>query len=264
MAFNMILIKKLYKSIHKKTILSDINLKIYHGEIFCIVGKSGSGKSVFLKHLIGLLKPDRGEIFIDQENIVTMKEKNWYAKLQEIGMIFQMSALFDFMTIGENISFHLQQHLKIKNKKIPSSTMKNFVTQALRKVGLQNIEHLYPKDLSGGMKKQVAIARCIIYQPKYLFYDEPTSGLDPITAKLIAKLICHQQDALRGTTIIVSHDVPTILGIADRIALLDKGKIIFVAKPKDFMKFDHPMVHLFHEITCSGLKIIGKIRNEYP
>ncbi len=257
----MIVMKNVYKSFNGNKVLRGLDLEIPDGEIFVLLGKSGSGKSVMLKHLMGLMKPDSGEVLIDGDDMTKLTGTDLYEKLTDVGMIFQMGAMFDSMTIAQNTGFYLKEHGMRGGKKIDKSNISQFVKEALEKVGLQGTEELYPASLSGGMKKRASIARSVIYQPKYLFYDEPTTGLDPLTSQNIAQLIVDQQNELQGTTLVVSHDIVTTLGIADRIALIEEGVIEIVAPPNEFMKSDHPTIQYFNKMIRDGTKLIGKERN---
>jgi phospholipid/cholesterol/gamma-HCH transport system ATP-binding protein len=244
----MIRLKHVYKSFGENQVLKDLNLEIKNEEVFVLLGQSGYGKSVILKHLMGLMKPDSGEVLIDGVDMAQLKGRKLYAKLLDIGMIFQMGALFDSMTVGENVAFYLEEHGIRNGKKINKADIPQLVREALEKVGLKGKEDLYPSDLSGGMRKRASIARTLIYQPKYVFYDEPTTGLDPVTAMTIADLILSQHRELRRTTVVVSHDIVSALRIADRIGLIEKGEIKLVAPPEEFMKFDHPTVRIFNKM----------------
>jgi phospholipid/cholesterol/gamma-HCH transport system ATP-binding protein len=257
----MIIMRNVFKSFNGKKVLKGLNLEITDGEIFVLLGKSGSGKSVILKHLMGLMKPDEGEVLIDNDDMTKLFHIPLYNKLKDVGMIFQMGALFDSMTVGENVSFYLREHGMRGGKKIKPSDIKMYVEESLNKVGLNGTYDLFPGSLSGGMRKRASIARCVVYKPKYLFYDEPTTGLDPITSQTIAKLIVEQQEELKGTTLVVSHDIVTTLAIADRIALIEDGKIEFVAPPREFMNHHHPTIKVFNEMIGGDLSLIGKQRN---
>lgn len=254
----LIQLKNLYKHFNGNQVLKGLNLEIKDGEIFVILGQSGSGKSVLLKHITGLMKADEGEVLVDHEDMTLLEGTKLYNKLQNMGMIFQMGALFDSLTVGENVAFYLTEHLKRGGNKIDKSAIKSLVATSLEKVGLKGTEDLYPSSLSGGMKKRASIARCVIYQPKYLLYDEPTTGLDPVTAQTIAKLIVEQQQELQGTTIVVSHDIVTTLYIADRIALIVDGMIEIAADPVTFMQHKHPTIDLFNQMIGGNLDLIRK------
>jgi phospholipid/cholesterol/gamma-HCH transport system ATP-binding protein len=216
------------------------------------------GKSVILKHIIGLMKPDSGDIYVDDCPMNLLEGVKLYESLKNIATIYQMGALFDSMTIAQNVGFYLHEHLTKGGQKIAKSDIKGLVTESLNKVGLEGIENLYPSDISGGMRKRVSIARGSIYKPKYILYDEPTTGLDPVTALAIGECIEQQQDELKGTTVIVSHDICTTLKIADRIALLENGKVIVCADPLTFMKTDNPTIKQFNETVGGDLSLIKR------
>lgn len=254
----MIVIKDLSKTFRNNHVLKNLSLEIYDKEIFVILGQSGHGKSVLLKHIMGLMKPCSGTIHIDGIDMTTLAGTALYETLKNVGMIFQGCALFDSMTIEENVAFFLREHQIRGGKPIKSSEIKPLVDEALQKVGLEGTQHLYPSSLSGGMKKRAAIARGMIYQPKYLLYDEPTTGLDPVTAANIAKHIVKAQEDLQGTTIVVSHDIVTTLYIADRIALIEHGKIVALGTPIEFMKTSHPTIDLFNRMIGGDLNLIRK------
>ena len=254
----MITLKNVCKTFGDNKVLDDLNLDIKDNEIFVLLGKSGMGKSVILKHIVGLMKPDNGEIFIDENPMNVLEGTKLYEALKNVATIYQMGALFDSMTIEENVGFYLQEHLTKGGEKITKSDIKELVVESLNKVGLEGIENLYPSDISGGMRKRVSIARGSIYKPKYILYDEPTTGLDPVTALAIGECIEKQQDELKGTTVIVSHDICTTLKIADRIALLDNGKVSICADPLTFMKTDHPTIKQFNETVGGDLSLIKR------
>jgi phospholipid/cholesterol/gamma-HCH transport system ATP-binding protein len=254
----LIKIKNLCKTFGSKVVLDNLNLEINDNEIFVILGKSGVGKSVILKHIVGLMKPDSGSVFVDDFEMNALEGVKLYEALKNIATIYQMGALFDSMTVAENVGFYLREHLTKGGEKINKSDIKELVQDALKKVGLEGVEDLYPEEISGGMKKRVSIARGSIYKPKYICYDEPTTGLDPVTALTIAECIEKQQDELKGTTIVVSHDIPTTLKIADRIALLDNGKVEICADPFTFMNTDHPIIHQFNRTIGNDLSLIKR------
>ncbi|MCH9617156.1 MAG: putative ribonucleotide transport ATP-binding protein mkl [Chlamydiia bacterium] len=254
----MIELKNLYKAFGSNKVLDDLNLKIQDNEIFVILGKSGMGKSVILKHIVGLMKPDQGDVLLDDYHMNTLEGIRLYEALKNVATIYQMGALFDSMTVAENVGFYLREHLTIGGKKINKSDIRGLVAGALKLVGLEGIEDLYPSDISGGMKKRVSIARGSIYKPKYICYDEPTTGLDPVTALAIGECIEKQQDELKGTTIVVSHDIPTTLRIADRIALLDNGRVEICADPLTFMQTKHPIIDEFNASIGGDLSLIKR------
>lgn len=254
----MIKFTNVSKSFGENNVLKNLELEIRDGEIFVILGKSGEGKSVILKHIVGLMKPDDGSVFVDENEMSELEGVQLFAALKNIATIYQMGALFDSLSVGENVGFYLREHLMKGGHKIQKGEIQQLVKEALANVGLEGIENLYPSDISGGMKKRVSIARGSIYKPKVICYDEPTTGLDPVTALQIGDCIEKQQDELKGTTIIVSHDIPTTLRIADRIALLDNGQISICCDPLTFMKTDHPTIAQFNETIGGDLSLIKR------
>ena len=252
----MIKIRNLTKSFSNNHVLRDLNLDIRDGEITFIIGKSGSGKSVLLKHLLGLMKPDEGSVLLDDSEMTKLEGTALYQRLTNVGMIFQMGALFDSMTIGENVTFYLENHGTIGQKKIDRSTIRERGEAALQSVGLSGTYDLFPSELSGGMRKRASLARTVIYRPDYVCYDEPTTGLDPITAQLVAELILKVHKELNGTTVVVSHDIITTLYCADRIALIEEGQIVVCEKPMKFMKTDHTIIRQLNRMIGNDLSLI--------
>jgi phospholipid/cholesterol/gamma-HCH transport system ATP-binding protein len=237
----MIKIKDLYKSYGKNKVLQGLNLEVNHGEIVVILGRSGVGKSVLLKHIIGIEKPDSGNVFIDGVNITNLAPSELYQSIKNMGMLFQGAALFDSMNIESNTGFYLHYNEDpISKKKLNKKEIKERVIEALKMVGLEEAIDKMPSSLSGGMKKRAALARLIVYRPKILLYDEPTTGLDPITAHQINELIVKTQNELKGTSIIVTHDIHSAWFVADKLALHRDGKIIYSASPEEFIKIDDP------------------------
>ena len=236
----MIEVKNLYKSFDEKGVLSDINFSLQRGQAVAIVGKSGAGKSALLKCLIGLLKPDEGTIYVDNKLINSMS----FSQLQEIrasiGMVFQFGALFDSLTVRDNISLALRKLTKLSEDEIQER-----VINSLESVDMANTEDLMPAELSGGMKKRVGIARAIAIKPAYLFYDEPTTGLDPIMTDSINRLICKFQSTEKVTSVIITHEMRTVYDVADRVLLLHDGKIRFDGNPDDIKNVDDPVVQQF-------------------
>jgi phospholipid/cholesterol/gamma-HCH transport system ATP-binding protein len=237
---DLIRVHKLYKNFGAKQVLKGLDLEIQDGETLVILGRSGTGKSVLLRHLIGLERPDSGEIFIGSTNLTQIKGSPFYHLIREMGMLFQASALFDSMTVGENTAFYLRQHLTLSEEEIQKR-----VSTTLAMVGLEGTENLMPSDLSGGMKKRAALARLIVYRPKILLYDEPTTGLDPITAMQINELIIQIQEELHATSVVVTHDLCSAFHVADRIAFSHDGKILYIATIGEFKKIDDPLVQTF-------------------
>ena len=236
----MIEVKNLYKSYGKKGVLSDINLSVAHGQSVAVVGKSGAGKSVLLRCLIGLVKPDEGTIYVDNKLINTMNFQQLQSIRSKIGMVFQFGALFDSMTVGENISLALQKLTKLNDDEI-----RDRLHNALVEVGMEDTEDLMPAELSGGMKKRVGIARAIAIKPAYLFYDEPTTGLDPVLTDSINRLIRKFQDTGNVTSVIVTHEMRTVYDVADRIILLNEGNIQYDGSPDTIDNVDDPVVQQF-------------------
>ncbi len=236
----MIEVKNLSKSFGEKGVLSDLNFSVAHGQSVAIVGKSGAGKSVLLKCLIGLVKPDEGTIYVDNKLINSMS----FSQLQEIrsniGMVFQFGALFDSMTVGENISLALQKLTKLSGDEI-----KERVFNSLEEVDMVDTEDLMPSELSGGMKKRVGIARAIAIKPAYLFYDEPTTGLDPVMTDSINRLILKFQNTGEVTSVIITHEMRTVYDVSDRVLLLHDGKIRFDGSPEEIKNVDDLVVQQF-------------------
>ncbi len=224
----MIRVEQLYKSFHGQQILENIDFCVPEGEILVILGESGSGKSVLLKHLIGILKPDKGVIKINGRNIVPLAEKDLLKIRKGIGYLFQEGALYDFMTVYENVAFPLKEHTSLNRKVI-----KEKVRRILDLVGLTTALDKFPPELSGGMNKRAALARSVILGSKILLCDEPTSGLDPIKSREISDLIRNIARELRCTTIITSHDMDNALRIADRMILIRQGRIVAAGTPDD-------------------------------
>ena len=219
----MIKVENLYKSFETKKVLQGVSLEVKDGETLVIIGGSGTGKSILLKNLVGLIKPDSGKIIIDGIDVTKTDKKNLREIQKKIGFLFQEAALFDSLTIEENVSFGMKNLTNLSEEE-----MKKRVSACLNMVGLSSeIEKLKPSALSGGMKKRVGLARSIAYQPKYIFYDEPTTGLDPIMSDVIGELINHLKKELKVSSIVVTHDMNSAYKIADRIIMLYLGKVIF-------------------------------------
>lgn len=244
----MIQIRNLHKNFGNQKVLKGINLDIKEGEIFTLLGGSGCGKSVFLKNVIGLMKPDGGSIKIDGKEACGLSQKE-LSKIQvKFGMLFQGGALFDSLTVGENVAFGLKRLTNHSDREI-----KSLVTKYLEMVELPGVEDKLPENLSIGMKRRVALARAIATSPKYIFYDEPTTGLDPITTDVISDLFLDLQKKLKGTTIMVTHDLQTTFKISDRIALLYDGVIVEVSQTEDFKESSNPHIRQFIEGSRKGL-----------
>ncbi len=236
----MIEIRELYKAFGKQEVLKGVNLFINEGEVTAIIGRSGGGKSVLLKHIVGLLKPDRGSILIKGKDITELKGSKLDQLRAEIGVVFQGGALFDSMTVYENVAFPLREKTKLDKGTIYES-----VLNALKDVGLKGMEYKYPAELSGGMRKRVALARALIGKPKIILFDEPTTGLDPILVRSIHKLIRDTQKQYGFTGLIISHEIPEIFEISDRVAMLHEGKIVEVGTPEEIQKSENIIVKNF-------------------
>ncbi len=236
----MIDIVDIWKSFDGKKVLSGLNLSIKDGEIMVIIGGSGIGKTVLLKHIIGLLKPDRGEIFINSIPLSGVANSQLEKIRKQFGMVFQSGALLNSLTVWENIALPLVEHTNMSNEEI-----RNMVSEKLRLVHLHGIEEDMPANLSGGMKKRVAVARAIVRNPAIILYDEPTSGLDPIMAHSIENLIVRLKESLGVTSVIVTHDIESAYRVADRIAMLFKGQIVEVGTPSEIRKSNNPVVTQF-------------------
>jgi len=243
----MIQIKGLKKAFGPKKVLDGVDLEIEDGKITVIIGRSGGGKSVLLKHIIGLLKPDEGHIFIDGTDIPALRERELNEVRKRFGMLFQGAALFDSMTVGENVGFALREHTGLSDEDIEKS-----VREKLERVGLSGVEDMMPADLSGGMMKRVGLARAIIMDPEIVLFDEPTTGLDPIMSASIADLVLDTQRSLKTTYVLITHDMPFTYKIADKIAMLHEGKIIASGTTEEMKACDDPVVRQFLEGRAEG------------
>ena len=243
----MIEIINLSKTFTRSKVLNNLNLIINSGERIVIIGRSGCGKSVLLKHIIGLMKPDMGQVIIDGNDMTRLEEYEMDKIRLSFGMLFQGAALFDSMTVGENVGFTLREHTDTSVKDIRKK-----VADSLELVGLKGIESLMPSELSGGMKKRVGLARAICNNPKIILYDEPTTGLDPIMADAINDLIIDLNKKLNVTSIAVTHDMVSAFKIADRIAMLYNGKIITIGTPDEIRNTKDPVVKQFITGAAKG------------
>ncbi len=231
---------EVYKDFDGKEVLRGLTLLIRRGESLVILGGSGSGKTVILKHIVGLMQPDRGRVFVDGNEISNLDEKRLIGIRRKIGFLFQGSALFDSMSVFENVAFPLREHTNLSEEEIYQK-----VKEKLRLVGLEGTEWMMPGKLSGGMKKRVALARAIIKEPQALLYDEPTTGLDPITTRWISKLMRTIHDNLKMTSVIVTHNIQSAMATADRIAFLYRGRIKFVGTVEEIKSCDDHIVQEF-------------------
>jgi phospholipid/cholesterol/gamma-HCH transport system ATP-binding protein len=240
-------IQNLNKSFNTRKVLDNLSLSIEKGQTCVIIGRSGCGKSVLLKHIEGVLKPDDGRIMVNGQDITKLNDSEMNKIRLRMGMVFQGGALFDSMTVGENVGFSLIEHQHVSSKELLEK-----VENALCVVGLCGIENLMPSELSGGMKKRVALARAICIEPEIIFYDEPTTGVDPITADSINELIRSLHDKLKVTSIVVTHDMKSAYSVADKIAMLYQGKIIAEGTPQEIQNTEHPVVHQFINGLAQG------------
>ena len=235
-------VRDLHKALGGRSVLRGVDLVIRKGEIFVILGRSGGGKTVLLKHLVGLLRPDRGKVFIDGVEITRLPERALDRVRLKVGMLFQEGALFDSMTVFENVAFPLREHTRLRFREIRAR-----VRECLKRVGLGDpeIERLYPEALSGGMKKRAALARALVLEPEIVLYDEPTSGVDPAMAGEINALIRKLARELGVTSVVVTHDLESAFQIADRVALLEGGTIVAEGPPEEFRAREDEVVRAF-------------------
>src|SRR3954464_11590729 len=229
-----------YKAYGTKQVLRGSDLTVYRGEVMVILGGSGSGKSVTLRHMLGLEAPDEGRVIVEDEDITDLPEEELYRVRKKFGMLFQSGALFDSMTVFENIAFPLREHTDMSEEEIARA-----VREKLELVNLPNSEHLMPVDLSGGMRKRVGLARSIVLDPKMILYDEPTTGLDPITSQKINELIIDLQSKLNVTSVVVTHDIQSAFSVGDRIAFLNKGVFEWVGTMEEARSSEHPVLREF-------------------
>lgn len=249
----MIEIINLHKAFGNNRVLNGVNLKIEKGESMVVIGGSGSGKSVLIKHIIGIQRPDEGSVFIDGVDIAKLSERDLNDVRKRFGMLFQGAALFDSMRVWENVAFALLRHRKMKEKEARETAV-----EKLKMVGLIGVEDMMPSDLSGGMKKRVGLARAIAHEPDILLYDEPTTGLDPIMADAINDLIVEMKQRLSVTSVSITHDMHSAYKIADRIAMLYNGIIIDTGTPAEIKKTGNPLVRQFITGSATGpIKIQG-------
>lgn len=243
----MITLRNVHKSFGLQKVLDGLDLDIPEGKITAIIGPSGEGKSVLLKHLIGLLQPNEGTVEVDGESIVNLRRSELNRIREKFGMLFQNVALFDSMTVFENVAFPLEEKTPFSKEEIRGK-----VLAALEDVGLKNIENKFPDELSGGMKKRVGLARAVVLNPKIILFDEPTTGLDPIIKRAIHQLIKETHAKFGFTAVIVSHDIPEIFDVAQNVAMLFRGKILQHGTPDDIIGSDHPAIRQFISGSLDG------------
>jgi phospholipid/cholesterol/gamma-HCH transport system ATP-binding protein len=231
-----------HKSFGPKKILRGLNLEVREGQTVSLVGFSGAGKSLTLKHIAGLMRPDRGSIKVDGHSIPDLSRPDLYRLRLDMGYVFQFAALFDSMTIAENLAMGL-----IKKGGMTDAQIRDRVAESLDRVGLSGFQDRYPSEMSGGQQKRAGLARAIAYRPKYLLYDEPTSGLDPVTTEVIDRLILKMKEDLGVTSLVITHDMKSAYNISDRVAMLFEGRVVEEGSPEEFQRSSHPLVRGFVE-----------------
>lgn len=243
----MIKLVDVEKSFDSQVVLDKLNLEIPAGKITAIIGPSGEGKSVLLKHMIGLMQPDSGKVFVDGEDITAMRRHVLNRVREKFGMLFQNAALFDSMTVFENVAFPLEEKTSLSRLEI-----RDKVHEALEHVGLKGVDRKYPDELSGGMKKRVGLARALLLNPRIILFDEPTTGLDPIICRAIHQLIKDTHTRFGFTAVIVSHEIPEIFDISDNVAMLYRGRIIEMGTPEVIQRSEQPVVRQFISGSLEG------------
>jgi phospholipid/cholesterol/gamma-HCH transport system ATP-binding protein len=236
----MIDVQDLYKSFNGYAVLKGVNLKMYEGTTTVILGGSGSGKTVLMKHIMGLFKPDRGRVIVDGKDVSHMDRQELSVFRERMGMVFQSAALFHSMTVGDNVAFPLREHTRL-----PEPEIREKVKEKLAVVDLHDVEQKYPAELSGGMRKRVGLARAIIREPKIVLYDEPTTGLDPLTTESVDEMILHARERLKVTSVVISHDIGSAFHIADRIAVINDGRIVEEGTPAEVRRTQEPFTKQF-------------------
>ena len=248
----MIRLEEVHKAFGRQTVLDGVDLEIESGKTTVIIGRSGGGKSVLLKHIIGLMKPDRGRIFIDDVDITRLNDPDLNEIRKKFGMLFQEAALFDSMTVGENVAFPLREHTPY-----PEDEIRRIVSERLQAVGLTGVEAKMPAELSGGMRKRVGLARAVALNPEIVLFDEPTTGLDPVMTEAINRLIIDTQQRFQLTCVVISHDIQSIFEIGHRIAMLYEGKIIAHGSPDEIRTSANPVIGQFLSGSIEGpIKIV--------
>ena len=233
-------VRGLKKAFGPNVVLDGLDLDIFAGEVITIIGESGSGKSILLKMMMGLVEPDAGTIRFDGEEVTRRTEREWVTTRQRIGMLFQESALFDSLDVFENVGYALREQTSMTDDEIAKR-----VAETLSLVALPGIEHMAPSDLSGGMRKRVALARAVAVRPEIIFYDEPAEGLDPINVTRVNRLLLGLQESLNVTSVVVTHNLKAAFAISDRLALIHDGQIAATGAPQTFLDSDDPIVREF-------------------
>jgi phospholipid/cholesterol/gamma-HCH transport system ATP-binding protein len=237
---SLIELRNLHKRFGRLVVLNGVSLNIEEGQSLVIIGASGTGKSVLLKHIVGLLHPDKGEVWFDGRRVDELRERELVGVRKQFGFLFQMGALFDSLSVDDNVGFPLVEHTRK-----PANEIHHLVAEKLRLVGLPDVGKKMPSELSGGQRKRVALARAIALGPRVILYDEPTTGLDPIRSDVINELILKLQRELKVTSIVVTHDMQSAFKVGDRIVMLHEGKLIFDGTPDQVRATDNPIVHRF-------------------
>jgi phospholipid/cholesterol/gamma-HCH transport system ATP-binding protein len=243
----MIHVKDVYRSFGRQQVLRGLNLKIDQGEIMAIIGRSGSGKTVLLRLLIGLLRPNQGQVIIEGTDITTLSGSRLDKVRERFGMLFQGGALFDSMNVFDNVAFPLREKTDL-----PEAEIKKQVEDMLIRVGLGEMGYKFPAELSGGMKKRAALARALVTAPSIVLFDEPTTGLDPILVRAIHQLIVDTHHSFGYTAVLVSHEIPEVFEIATRVAMMHEGTIIEEGTPQDILKSTDPLIRQFIEGRLDG------------
>jgi phospholipid/cholesterol/gamma-HCH transport system ATP-binding protein len=245
--FPIIELVNIHKSFNGQKVLDGLSLGIEASQITVIIGQSGGGKSVLLKHMIGLIKPDQGETLVEGVDISRLNDRQLNDVRKNFGMLFQAAALFDSMTVGENVAFPLREHTRLKPNEI-----EEIVEHKLQQVALQGASHKMPSELSGGMQKRVGLARALALDPKIILFDEPTTGLDPVTADAIDRLIVETQEHTNATCVVISHDIESTFKIADTVAMLYRGKIVEIGKPDTIKSSTNLVLQQFIQGKAEG------------
>ena len=243
----MIEFRQIHKAFGTKVVLRGVSLLVDTGQILYIIGTSGAGKSVLVKHLIGLLRPDSGRVLLDGEDITDLGEREFYRIRKRCAMVFQHSTLFDSMTLQQNVALPLRKHKGLTRKESMSAAM-----ERLQQVDMHREAKRYPADIGDGLRKRVAIARALTMDPEYVIFDEPTTSLDPLAARNVDRLIRQLSDEFGVTSIVVSHDLRSIFAVADRIAMLYKGEVLLDGGPDEFRSTENPIVRQFIEGRAEG------------
>ncbi len=248
----MIEVREVHKSFGSQRVLNGVTLRIQPGESVVIIGRSGGGKSILLKHLIGLLQPDAGDVLVDGKSILAMSERQLLGVRRKFGMLFQSAALFDSMSVGENVAFPLRRAGNLTKREIAER-----VGEALEMVDLRGTEEKKPAELSGGMRKRVGLARAIVYRPEIILYDEPTTGLDPIVSDSIDRLIVRTRDLMKVTSVAVTHDMRSAGRIGQRILMLHEGHVYAAGTPEEIFNSNDPVVRQFVTGTADIKEVAG-------